>query len=158
MLSPLQTKLSTISNNGIRDYSKAEEICSRKRGGGLHSRWWGWCTGVLRSVQIKLSGCLYASKEFSIRILRALVQKVWKLQKLKVVKVRTNVIQIFFKQQTDMELYCGRGHVVFIITFSFTTMGEDQGVFKYLFQRCGFWLHVGDTRLSISRRRLDGNW
>lgn len=49
------------------------------------------CKGV-EACQLSRLGRLYSNKEFPIRIFRGLLRKVWKMEKLRVVKIRVNVI------------------------------------------------------------------
>lgn len=42
-------------------------------------------------------------KGLSVRVLRLLLRKVWPFEKLRVVKIRTNVIQILFPDEEAME-------------------------------------------------------
>lgn len=48
-------------------------------------------------------GRIYLKIEFPIRVLRPLICKVWKLEKSQFMKIRSNVVQIFFKVQEIMD-------------------------------------------------------
>lgn len=43
-------------------------------------------------------GSLYDIKDYPIHVLRGLLKKVWKIEKLREVKIQTNIVQIFFRK------------------------------------------------------------
>ncbi|KAI5671927.1 hypothetical protein M9H77_12291 [Catharanthus roseus] len=57
----------------------------------------------VEDCKLSCLGKLYAKKTFLLRVLRPLIRKVWNLEKLRAVKIRTNVVKIFFETQAVME-------------------------------------------------------
>lgn len=62
-------------------------------------------------------GRLCLAKEFPVRILQLLVRKVWCMEKLRAVKIWTNVVQIFFPDLEGMEKILKGVLGVLIITY-----------------------------------------
>lgn len=48
-------------------------------------------------------GRIYNIKEYLLRVLRMQFNKVWKIEKLRVAKIRVNIVLIFFPDEEVME-------------------------------------------------------
>lgn len=69
---------------------------------------------VCKEVEDYSSSCiwrLYLDKDFPIRVLPRMMRKVCRLEKLRVAKIRTNVVQVFFPDGEVMDKILKGGHM-----------------------------------------------
>lgn len=113
-------------------------------------------------MELSFSSCvgrIFDIREYPLHVLRLLLKKVWKFEKLLVIKIWMNVIQIFFTDVENMEKimrggpWCLDNHLLALQRWERVKEFTDAS-FNGIF----FWIHVGGLPENVTPRRWDARW